>query len=237
MRDRFGARDTRRQARLHCRVVAAAFSPARGRRRCRPRFNGTLPTSAARAVMAGVLFFGAAAHAATVEGSVSVDGRPAVHAVVYLEGPDAPPLQALPAHVVMDQKNLAFVPAVLPVARGTVIEFTNSDDVQHNVFSPSAIAGKFNLGTYGPGAMRRIVLSEPGDVLVLCNIHMEMEAHILVLDGAYFSTVAQDGRYRIPDVPAGTYRVKIWQAHWLPSTQTVDLPATGSLTVNIATPR
>src|ERR1019366_32735 len=111
---------------------------------------------------------------------------------VYLESSGAMPPAVSPARVVMDQKNLTFVPTVLPVVRGTVIEFTNSDDVQHNVFSPSAIAGKFNLGTYGPGAMRRIVLSEPGDVLVLCNIHMEMEAHILVLDGAYFSMVAQD---------------------------------------------
>ena len=115
-----------------------------------------------------------------------------------------------------------------------VIEFTNSDSVQHNVFSPSAIAGTFNPGTYGPGATRTVTLDEPGDVRVLCNIHMEMEAHILVLDDPYFSTVAADGRYRIVDVPAGTYTVKIWQGSWSAHTQTVDLPASGSLTVNIA---
>ena len=195
------------------------------------------------AAMVGALLFGvSAADGVTVEGTATVDGRPAAHAVVYLEPhgaapAPAPPAAGPPARVVMDQKDLAFVPDFLPVARGTVIEFTNSDDVQHNVFSPSAIAGRFNLGTYGPGEKRTITLDQPGDVQVLCNIHMEMEAHILVLDGPYFSTVAPDGLYRIPGVPAGTYTLKVWRERWLPFTQTVDLPATGSLTVNIAARR
>ena len=171
--------------------------------------------------------------AATLEGTATIGGRLATDAVVYLEAPSPAPRAATPAHVVMDQKNLAFVPYVLPIARGTIVEFTNSDDVQHNVFSPSQISGKFNLGTYGPGATRTVRLDEPGDVRVLCNIHMEMEAHILVLDGPYFSTVAQDGGYRIADVPAGTYSVKIWQGRWLSFTQTVELPASGSRVLNI----
>jgi hypothetical protein len=110
----------------------------------------------------------------------------------------------------------------------------NSDDVQHNVFSPSAIAGKFNLGTYEPGATRTVTLDQPGDVRVLCNIHMEMEAHILVLDNPYFSTVGEDGRYQIPDVPAGTYTLKVWDKKWLSFRRTVELPASGALTVNVA---
>jgi plastocyanin len=188
----------------------------------------------ARAVWIAALFAGVSgAYGATVEGSVAVGGRPASRAVVYLEATGAAPPPVPAAHVVMDQKNLAFVPAVLPVTRGTVVEFTNSDDVEHNVFSPSAVARKFNLGTYGPGATRTITLDEPGDVRVLCNIHMEMEAHILVLDFPYFAVV-QDGRYRIAEVPAGTYTVKIWKERWLSLARTVELPATGNLTVNIA---
>jgi len=188
----------------------------------------------ARAAWIAVLFVGvSSAYGATVEGSVDVAGRPASRVVVYLEATGAASPAVPAAHVVMDQRNLAFVPHVLPVTRGTVVEFTNSDDVQHNVFSPSGIAGKFNLGTYGPGATRTITLDKPGDVRVLCNIHMEMEAHILVLDFPYF-TVAQDGRYRIADVPAGTYTLKIWKERWLSFARTVELPATGNLTVNIA---
>ena len=188
----------------------------------------------ADAAMIGMCLLGAlSARAATIDGTATILGSPAADAVVYLEEPQPSPPPASPPHVVMDQKNLAFIPRVLPVARGTIVEFTNSDDVQHNVFSPSSTSGKFNLGTSGPGATRTVTLDQPGDVRVLCNIHMEMEAHILVLDGRYFSTVAQDGSYRIPDVPAGTYTLKIWRTRWLPFTQTVELPASGSVRVNV----
>ena len=93
----------------------------------------------------------------------------------------------------------------------TIRECLNRDDVPHNVISPSTAAQTFNVGTYGHGEARVVTMREPGDVLVLCNIHMEMEAHILVLHGPYFSTVAADGRYQIPAVPAGTYTLKLWR--------------------------
>jgi plastocyanin len=191
-------------------------------------------TRTAPAVVIGALLLGApVARGATVEGLATIDGKPAAHSVVYLEGA-TPPRPTVPAdRVIVDQKNLAFEPRVLPVVRGTVIEFTNSDDVQHNVFSPSVVAGKFNLGTYGPGAARTVTLDQPGDVLVLCNIHMEMEAHVLVLEGPHFATVAEDGSYRIPDVPAGSYAVRIWSDGWLTHSQTVDLPASGTLRIDI----
>ena len=90
------------------------------------------------------------------------------------------------------------------ITAGTTVEFTNSDDIQHNVFSPSAAAGKFDLGAYGPGAKRSVTLNEPGEVVVLCNIHMEMEARIVVVRDPYFALTAADGTYRIPAVPPGT---------------------------------
>lgn len=170
------------------------------------------------------------AAAGDVAGTVGGSGRAAV---VALEPVGAPVALRPGPPIVMDQKNLAFVPAVLPVVRGTTIEFSNSDDVQHNVFSPSAIAGKFDLGTYGPGATRRVTLTEAGDVLVLCNIHMEMEARILVLDTPYFAATSPDGRYRIDGVPAGAYVLRLWQGAWSPLRRTIDVPATGSLSVDV----
>jgi hypothetical protein len=130
--------------------------------------------------------------------------------------------------MVMDQKNLAFVPRVLAVQRGTEIAFTNSDDVQHNVFSPSAIAGRFNLGTYSRGEARSVTLSQPGDVVVLCNIHMEMEAHIVVVDGPYFAVTDRDGSFRIAGVPPGSYTVKLWQRGWLRQAQPVEIAEGGA---------
>lgn len=174
------------------------------------------------------------AAAGTVEGEATIGGRPAVGAVVYLEARNPHPPSGPPARATMDQQNLAFVPEVLPVVRGTHVDFINSDDVQHNVFSPSEAAGKFNLGTYGPGASRAVTLEKTGDVIVLCNIHMEMEAHILVLDGPHFTTVAEGGRYRIEGVPVGAYTLRVWRGRWLTLTRSLEVPPEGTLVVDIA---
>ena len=101
------------------------------------------------------------------------------------------------------------------------------------MFSPSDSAGRFDLGTYGPGADRRVRLDQPGEVLVLCNIHMEMEARILVLRDPYFARTDTDGTYRIAAVPPGTYTAKLWRDGFLPQTQTVDVPADGELALDL----
>ena len=94
--------------------------------------------------------------------------------------------------------------------------------MQHNVFSPSN-PGRFNLGTYSRGDSRSVTLSEPGDVVVLCNIHMEMEAHILVLDGPHFASTDAGGAYRIASVPPGTYTAKVWQRGWVGPARSVEV--------------
>lgn len=177
----------------------------------------------ARFVAAVVLLHAAAAAAADVSGSVRIDGRTATDTVVYLEGGPAPTPSATPPHAVMDQKNLAFVPAVLPVRRGTVVEFTNSDDVQHNVFTPSEVAGGFNLGTYNRGEARSVELTRSGEAVVLCNIHMEMEAHIVVVDGPLFTVTDVAGAFRIRDVPPGRYTMRLWRRGWLADTRAVEV--------------
>jgi plastocyanin len=180
------------------------------------------------------IFGGFAAEAATVSGTVRLHGAVATDAVVYLERIDGPvALSSEPEHVVMDQRNLAFLPRVLPVAAGTTVDFTNGDDIQHNVFSPSRAAGAFNLGTYSRGEIRSVTMREPGEVLVLCNIHMEMEAHILVVRDPFFAVTDAAGRYRIAGVPRGRYTVKIWRASWLPSARTLDVTDAPAVTLDV----
>src|SRR5438132_11440021 len=68
-------------------------------------------------------------------------------AVVYLEG-SFPKPSLLPSKQIV-QKNLAFVPSLLPVQVGTKIEFPNLDDTYHSIFSYSP-AKRFDLGRYRP---------------------------------------------------------------------------------------
>jgi plastocyanin len=187
----------------------------------------------AAVVLAATLAGALPAEGATVSGTLRVHGTPAADAVVYLERVDGPLPHPPPAPVVMDQKNLAFAPRVLPLVAGTTVRFTNSDDIQHNVFSPSREAGAFDLGTYSRGEERSVTMRQPGDVLVLCNIHMEMEGHILVLRDPSFATTDAAGRYAIPDVPPGRYTLTVWRKAWLPLARPVEVPDGDALALDV----
>ena len=102
-------------------------------------------------------------------------------AVVYV---DAIPGKAFPApatHAVVDQVRLAFVPHVLPVLVGTTVDFNNSDNVNHNVFTPAKCAGAFNLGSWGRGSAKSHTFDKPCVADLLCNVHSEMEGYVLAV--------------------------------------------------------
>ncbi len=113
----------------------------------------------------------------------------------------------------MDQKKLAFIPHVLPIVKGTTVRFLNSDPILHNIFWPKSKDGSYsgrNLGTWGKGGSRTFKFEQEGHVVLLCNVHPEMESHILVLQNPFFAVVGKDGNYEIKNVPPGNYTVKAW---------------------------
>jgi plastocyanin len=143
-------------------------------------------------------------------------------AVVYLEG--AFPKATPPATKQMTQKDLTFVPLLLPVQVGTRVEFPNLDDTYHNIFSFSP-AKRFDLGRYRSD--ERPIPSEvfdvPGLVTVRCDIHEHMRGLILVLETPYFVTSDPDGRFRLSGLPSGHYTVKAWLSSKTTFERPVDL--------------
>jgi hypothetical protein len=108
----------------------------------------------------------------------------------------------------MDQQKLVFVPHVLVVVKGTTVRFKNSDPLLHNVMWPATDDGSYaanNLGTWGQGDAKDFAFDKEGHVVLLCNIHAEMEGHLLVVQNPYFSVVKKDGLYEITGVPPGQY--------------------------------
>ena len=130
--------------------------------------------------------------------------------VVYLEtAPRGAFEQNEPTIAVMDQRHETFVPHVLAVTTGTTVDFPNSDRIYHNVFSLSK-ARPFDLGRYAVGRSKAVRFDRPGIVRVFCDIHSHMSAFILVFSHPFFSVTGADGRYRIQDVPPGSYTLVAW---------------------------
>jgi plastocyanin len=130
-------------------------------------------------------------------------------AVVYLDGA-FPESASLPTKQVT-QKDLTFIPALLPVRVGTKVEFPNLDDTYHNIFSYSP-AKRFDLGRYRPEErpVPSQVFDKPGLVTLRCDIHEHMRGLILVLNTPYFVMTDTAGHFRLNGLPAGHYTLKTW---------------------------
>lgn len=158
-------------------------------------------------------------------------------AVVYVEkipGRTFPPPDERP---VVDQKKLVFIPHVLPVILGTTVEFRNSDDVKHNIFSSRKSPTVFNLGTYSAGVVRSVTFDKPGVVSLLCNVHSEMSAYVVVVETPYFTTTDREGRFTIEGVPAGAYRLAFWHEAVASEAQAVVVEAGKASTVTWPRPK
>jgi plastocyanin len=166
--------------------------------------------------------------------NVSGLGMPASHgrtdrrrSVVYLEtAPRAAFDERDEPRAKMDQQDETFVPHLLAIVAGTTVDFPNNDHTYHNVFSLSKTRS-FNLGRYAAGGSKSVRFDRPGIVRVFCDIHSHMSAYILVFAHRYFVVTDDDGRYRLDNVPPGSYTVVAWNESTALETRRVVVPESG----------
>jgi plastocyanin len=156
--------------------------------------------------------------------------------VVYLES--APRLafdEPEPTRAAMDQRNETFVPHVLAVMVGTLVEFPNSDLIYHNVFSLSR-AKRFDLGRYAAGKSKSVRMDRTGVIRVFCDIHSHMNAFVLVFNHPFFDVTDVEGRFELPSLPAGTYTVVGWYEGEARISRPVTVPPGGWAEIELVVP-
>lgn len=148
--------------------------------------------------------------------SVTITGAAGggVEGVVVIADP--PPGAAHPhatqkAIAIMDQQHLMFVPEVLIVQTSTAVDFPNSDQVRHQVYSFSG-AKKFELALYAGRAHAPVVFDKAGLVTLGCNIHDNMLGYIWVTDSPWYGRSDADGHLQLHELTPGEYTVRIWHA-------------------------
>jgi plastocyanin len=171
------------------------------------------------------LLFAAAGRAGGIKGKVSVQGiKSPENIAVYVDAIPGKTFDPPADHVLVDQRKMNFVPRVTVVLQGTTVDFLNSDSVGHNVYWPSVGGNKklaHNLGTWPKGEKKSFQFNDPGAASLLCNVHPEMSAFLVVAPTPYFAVTDSDGSFEIKDVPPGTYMLKTWSEDGKVTTQSV----------------
>lgn len=150
------------------------------------------------------------AWAATVQVTVQDDaGKPLPDAVVFLESREARALARPVDGAEIAQQGKQFTPAVLVVTAGTAVTFPNRDTVRHHVYSFSPTK-TFELKLYTGAPANPVVFDRPGIAVLGCNIHDQMAAWVVVVETPYYGRSSAAGIVALPQVPAGSYRLRVW---------------------------
>jgi plastocyanin len=166
----------------------------------------------------------------------SAGGSEMSNVVIYLESPAGTEGATGRAHpLVIAQRDEAFSPHVLPVVRGSTVEFLNDDPFFHNVFSLSK-ARTFDLGRYPRGQSKAVRFDRPGAVRVFCHIHADMSAVVLVLDSPLFTTPDSVGYFELDGIPPGEHQVVAWHERANPVVHRVRVVAGESASVDFSIP-
>lgn len=167
----------------------------------------------------------------TITGVVKTPWVKRYAALVYLDKIEGKEFASSKKNPFVSQKSLIFSPHILPVVKGTTVDFTNDDSVVHNVFAPPGSVKRFNLGTYGAGVTKTITFDKLGEITLLCNVHSEMVGYVIVLQNPYFALTDRKGNFEMKDVPPGTYTFKVWHEKLKEVSQEIVVEAGKTVTV------
>jgi plastocyanin len=124
--------------------------------------------------------------------------------VVLLE--DAPAqakLEKAPA-VLIDQRDMVFLPRVVAVQHGQAVRFDNSDNCNHSVQAISTVrANQFNKFIDANQPFEHVFETQKRPVMIGCALHGWMRAWVYVVPHPWFAVSDAEGRFRIDGVAAG----------------------------------
>ncbi|HEY8716128.1 MAG TPA: plastocyanin/azurin family copper-binding protein [Candidatus Acidoferrum sp.] len=177
------------------------------------------------AIVFGTLFAAGIAQAGDVKGKVTASGvKSAENIAVYIDAVPGKRFDPPAQHASVDQVNLTFMPHTLVILRGTTVDFLNNDHVAHNVYWPSINGEKklrHSMTIVSPTQKKSFQFNDLGTAQLLCNIHHDMVAYVVVVPTPYFALTGNDGTFTIKNVPPGTYALKTWSEDGKPTTQTI----------------
>ena len=134
------------------------------------------------------------------------------HVVVVLE--DAPArLRVQEAEpVLVDQRDMVFLPRVVAVRHGQAVRFENNDSCNHSVMAASTVKDdQFNVFVGQGKPLEHVFAAQRNPVQIGCSLHPWMRAWVYVVPHPWFAVTDAEGRFEMKEVPPGKYT--LWLRH------------------------
>jgi plastocyanin len=179
--------------------------PARGTIRGVVRFTGKVPAPQEVTVTDGRTL---------LHNDLVVDAKTQGLRYVLAALADAPaqPRAEKAEPVLVDQKDLVFVPRVVAVRYGQAVRFDNSDLFNHSVLAASTLPeNQINRFVLPGKPYEHVFAVQKHPIQIGCSLHPWMRAWVYVFPHPWFAVTDEKGRFQIDQVLPGRYT--LWLRH------------------------
>ena len=153
------------------------------------------------------------------------------YVVVYISEGDSG--GAVPSETVRyDQRGCQYLPHVLPMQAGQVLQIFNDDQTSHNIHPLAKVNPEWNKSQPAGSLPIDTKYDKPEFIPVKCNIHPWMHGYFVVLNTSHYAVTGQDGSFSLKGLAAGKYTVTAWQEQYGTQTQDVTIGAGETKTAN-----
>ena len=134
------------------------------------------------------------------------------NAVVFIEAAPAGKTADPEKLNIVENNGCLYAPRILAMQKGERLRVRNNDPKLHIPHSYLKERTVFMLSlpfrSTALDATRKI--RDPGILKLVCDTHSWMTGFVHVFDHPYFSVTNEQGEFSIPNLPAGSYTLKVW---------------------------
>jgi len=153
------------------------------------------------------------------------------YVVVYISAGDPP--SSIPSEPVrFDQKGCTYIPHVLAMQAGQILQIYSDDPLSHNIHPRPKLNPEWSKAQ-PPGSLPiNTSWNKPEFIEVKCDIHPWMHGYFAVLNTSHYAVTDGNGNFSLKGLLPGKYTVTAWQEQYGAQNQEVILGGAETKNIN-----
>ena len=165
-----------------------------------------------------------------IQNVVTGPGNALKYVVVYISAGE--PSSTAPSEPVrFDQKGCMYVPHILAMKAGQVLQIYSNDPFGHNIHPMPKRNPEWNKSQPSGSMPINTSWANPEFIEVKCDIHSWMHGYFAVLNTTHYAVTDGNGNFSLKGLAPGKYAVTSWQEKY--GTQSQEVVFTGTEMKNI----